>query len=75
MTLTPVYQQAPLIADATSAVRDAILLGALLSAAVIFLFLRGLRATLVAAALRQTCRRCPFLPAGLTPSAVPGSLP
>jgi CzcA family heavy metal efflux pump len=49
VTLTPVYQQAPLIEDATSAVRDAILLGALLSAAVIFLFLRGLGATLVAA--------------------------
>jgi CzcA family heavy metal efflux pump len=49
VTLTPVYQQAPLIEDATAAVRDAILLGALLSAGVIFLFLRGLRATLVAA--------------------------
>jgi CzcA family heavy metal efflux pump len=49
VTLTPVYQQASLISDATSAVRDAILLGALLSAAVIFFFLRGVRATLVAA--------------------------
>jgi CzcA family heavy metal efflux pump len=49
VTLTPVYQQASLIEDATAAVRDAILLGALLSAGVIFLFLRSGRATLVAA--------------------------
>lgn len=49
VTLTPVYQQAPLIADATAAVRDAILVGALLSALVIFVFLRDPRATLLAA--------------------------
>jgi CzcA family heavy metal efflux pump len=49
VTLTPVYQQAPLIHDATGAVRDAILVGSLLSALVIFLFLRDPRATLLAA--------------------------
>ena len=38
VSLTPVYQQAPLIRAATGSVRDAILLGALLSAAVIFFF-------------------------------------
>lgn len=47
--LTPVYDQSGIIADATSAVRDAILLGALLSALVIFFFLRNWRATLLAA--------------------------
>jgi CzcA family heavy metal efflux pump len=47
--LVPVYQQAPLIEAATGAVRDAILIGALLSALVIFAFLRSLRATLIAA--------------------------
>ena len=47
--LTPVYEQATLIAGATAAVRDAILLGALLSAIVMLLFLRSPRATLVAA--------------------------
>jgi CzcA family heavy metal efflux pump len=49
VTITPVYQQAPLIHAATGAVRDAILVGALLSALVIFFFLRDLRATLIAA--------------------------
>src|SRR5689334_11047704 len=47
--LTPVYEQATLIDDATNAVRDAILVGALLSALVMLLFLRSPRATLVAA--------------------------
>ena len=49
VTLTPVYQQAPLIRAATASVRDAILLGALLSALVIFAFLRDRRSTLLAA--------------------------
>ncbi len=49
VTLTAVYQQAPLIKAATGSVRDAILLGALLSAIVIFLFLRDARSTLLAA--------------------------
>jgi CzcA family heavy metal efflux pump len=47
--LTPVYDQAPLIAGATGAVRDAILVGAVLSALVLLLFLRDPRATLLAA--------------------------
>jgi len=47
--LVPVYEQATLIAAATDAVRDAILVGALLSALVMLVFLRSPRATLVAA--------------------------
>jgi CzcA family heavy metal efflux pump len=47
--LTPVYEQATLIGAATDAVRDAILVGALLSAIVMLVFLRSTRATLVAA--------------------------
>jgi CzcA family heavy metal efflux pump len=49
VTLTPVYEQATLIGAATDAVRDAILVGALLSAIVLLVFLRDPRATLVAA--------------------------
>ncbi len=49
VVLTPVYEQATLIGAATAAVRDAILLGALLSAIVMLIFLRSPRATLVAA--------------------------
>ncbi|HXU73589.1 MAG TPA: efflux RND transporter permease subunit [Polyangia bacterium] len=49
VVLTPVYEQATLVGDATAAVRDAILLGALLSAIVMMLFLRSPRATLIAA--------------------------
>ena len=49
VVLTPVYEQATLIAEATGAVRDAILIGALLSAIVMLLFLRSPRATLIAA--------------------------
>ncbi|MGZ3405430.1 MAG: efflux RND transporter permease subunit, partial [Polyangia bacterium] len=49
VVLTPVYEQATLIGAATAAVRDAILLGALLSAIVMMIFLRSPRATLVAA--------------------------
>jgi CzcA family heavy metal efflux pump len=47
--LVPVYDQAPLIGGATGAVRDAILIGSLLSALVLLLFLRDGRATLLAA--------------------------
>jgi CzcA family heavy metal efflux pump len=47
--LQPVYEQATLIGAATGAVRDAILVGALLSALVMMLFLRDPRATLIAA--------------------------
>ncbi len=49
VSITPVYEQANLISDATSAVRDAILVGIALSVLVLLLFLRSLRATLVAA--------------------------
>jgi CzcA family heavy metal efflux pump len=49
VTLTPVYQQASLIEAATGAVRDAILVGAALSALVLLAFLRSGRATLIAA--------------------------
>ncbi len=49
VVLTPVYEQATLIGDATAAVRDAILVGALLSVLVMLLFLRSPRATLIAA--------------------------
>jgi CzcA family heavy metal efflux pump len=48
VTLSPVYQQAPLIAAATGAVRDAIVLGGLFAALVLLYFLRDGRATLVA---------------------------
>ncbi len=47
--LEPVYQQAPLISAATGAVRDAILIGGLLAALVLFAFLRDVRATILAA--------------------------
>src|SRR5207245_942381 len=47
--LQPVYQQAPLVEAATGAVRDAILIGIFLSVAVIFVFLRDPRVTLLAA--------------------------
>jgi CzcA family heavy metal efflux pump len=47
--LVPVYEQATLIGAATGAVRDAILVGALLSAVVLLLFLRDWRATAIAA--------------------------
>src|SRR6185503_16917545 len=49
VSLTPVYEQATLIADATGAVRDAILIGLGLAVLVLLLFLRSARATLVAA--------------------------
>jgi CzcA family heavy metal efflux pump len=47
--LTKVYEQASLIGAAIGAVRDAILIGALLSALVLWLFLRDRRATAIAA--------------------------
>ncbi|HEX4458376.1 MAG TPA: efflux RND transporter permease subunit, partial [Polyangia bacterium] len=49
VSLVPVYEQATLVAAATAAVRDAILVGAALSALVMLLFLRSTRATLIAA--------------------------
>ena len=45
------WDQTTLVTDSQTALRDAILLGALLAVVVIFLFLRNLRMTLVAAAI------------------------
>ena len=50
LELKPVYQQAQFVADAVRGVRDAVLFGALFAVLVLALFLRDLRATLVAAA-------------------------
>ena len=47
--IKPVYQQAEFVAGAVSGVRDAVLFGALFAVIVLALFLRDLRATLVAA--------------------------
>lgn len=49
LVLRPVYQQAAFVADAVAAVRDAVLFGALFAVLVLALFLRDVRATLVAA--------------------------
>ncbi len=48
VTLTPVYDQARLVRESMASVRDAIVLGILLCAAVIGVFLRDLRAGLLA---------------------------
>lgn len=47
--LKPVYDQAVLVRDAVSAVRDAMLVGAVLAVLVLFFFLRHLRITLISA--------------------------
>lgn len=47
--IKPVYQQAQFVADAVRGVRDAVLYGALFAVLVLAIFLRDLRATLVAA--------------------------
>jgi CzcA family heavy metal efflux pump len=49
VTITPVYDQAELVQDAMNGVRDAILLGIVLCAAVIALFLRSFRVGVQAA--------------------------
>lgn len=49
VTVTPVYDQAALVTESMTSVRDAILLGVGLSLLVIALFLRNLRAGLIAA--------------------------
>jgi CzcA family heavy metal efflux pump len=49
-SLTKFWDQTTLVKDSQASLRDAILIGALLAIAVIFLFLRNLRMTLVAAA-------------------------
>jgi CzcA family heavy metal efflux pump len=51
ITVTPFWDQTTLIVASQSALRDAILLGALLAIIVIYVFLRSLRLTLVAAAV------------------------
>jgi CzcA family heavy metal efflux pump len=51
ITVTPFWDQTTLIVASQSALRDAIVLGALLAIVVIYAFLRSLRLTLVAAAI------------------------
>lgn len=49
VTITPFYDQSELVLGAANAVRDAILIGALLAAIVLFVFLRSWRLTLLTA--------------------------
>ncbi|HYS11210.1 MAG TPA: efflux RND transporter permease subunit [Myxococcales bacterium] len=49
LQIRPVYEQAQFVADAVRGVRDAVLFGALFAVVVLAIFLRDLRATLVAA--------------------------
>ncbi len=60
VTVTPFYDQSELVKGAANAVRDAILIGALLAGLVLFLFLRSARlmaitATMLPAVLAATC--------------------
>lgn len=60
VTVTPFYDQSELVTGAANAVRDAILLGALLAGAVLFLFLRSARLMIITglalpAVLAATC--------------------
>ncbi len=60
VTVTPFYDQSELVVGAANAVRDAILLGAILAGAVLFLFLRSMRLMLITglmlpAVLAATC--------------------
>lgn len=60
VTVTPFYDQSELVVGAANAVRDAILLGALLAGLVLFLFLRSFRlmaitAVVLPAVLAGTC--------------------
>jgi CzcA family heavy metal efflux pump len=48
--LKPVYDQASLVRDATTSVRDAMLLGAALAVVILFIFLRRVRITAISAA-------------------------
>jgi multidrug efflux pump subunit AcrB len=50
MILKPVYDQASLVRDATTSVRDAMLVGAVLAVIVLFIFLRRWRITAISAA-------------------------
>ena len=49
VVVRPVYEQAEFVADGVKSVRDAVLIGALLAVLVLAVFLRDLRATLLAA--------------------------
>ena len=51
VTATPFYDQSELVTGAANAVRDAILLGALLAGLVLFVFLRSLRLMVITAAV------------------------
>lgn len=51
VTVTPFYDQSELVVGAANAVRDAILLGALLAGLVLFLFLRSFRLMAITAAV------------------------
>ena len=50
VTLKPVYDQASLVRDATTSVRDAMLIGAVLAVIILFIFLRKGRITAISAA-------------------------
>ena len=50
MILKPVYDQASLVRDATTSVRDAMVIGAILAVIILFLFLRRWRITAISAA-------------------------
>jgi len=50
MILKPVYDQASLVRDATTSVRDAMLVGAVLAVIILFIFLRRWRITAISAA-------------------------
>jgi CzcA family heavy metal efflux pump len=66
VTLTSFYDQSLLVKEATASVRDALLIGAALSAIVLMLFLRDLRATLVTASIIPTTLLLTFLLMRLT---------
>ncbi|MFX8786019.1 efflux RND transporter permease subunit, partial [Acinetobacter baumannii] len=51
VSVTPFYDQSELVVGAANAVRDAILLGALLAGLVLFLFLRSVRLMAITAAV------------------------
>ncbi|MEO8621740.1 MAG: efflux RND transporter permease subunit [bacterium] len=50
VTLKPVYDQASLVRDATTSVRDAMIIGAILAVFILFIFLRKWRITAISAA-------------------------
>ena len=70
ITLTPFWDQTTLIVASQQALRDAILLGALLAIVVIYAFLRNLRLTLVAAAVIPLAMAIALLALQLTGQAL-----